>query len=159
MNDHAMTLASLHSAETNLSAEETAPLLVLHYAPHGEDGWYCEPCLPAAADPGDDNVTVYASGISDDGFTGYPVCMECEREHCWVLLEADDFMVARDQNALTFEVNVCAHGHLHDAYGRSYERAPELDDDREIAWVDPATPDDVVFTPTARLAGPNGEEA
>ncbi len=51
-------------------------------------------------------------------------------------------MKARDLNGLQFEVKLVLAG----PHGDLYVRAPEYDDDGELAWRDPSAPGDVVFT-------------
>jgi hypothetical protein len=51
---------------------------------YSTDSYYCELCVPESVDWGSDDVHVYEEGISDAGFTGYPRCVGCGREHRWV---------------------------------------------------------------------------
>jgi hypothetical protein len=51
---------------------------------HSLDAYLCEACVPETMDWGADEVHVYQEGVSDAGFTGYPRCAACGREHRWV---------------------------------------------------------------------------
>jgi hypothetical protein len=97
-------------ASDNVEIEDEAEVFVGHYADwvaawvrvpresHGEDdarpervvfvysldAYYCELCVPETIDWSGDDLHLYEEGICDAGFTGYPRCGACGREHTWV---------------------------------------------------------------------------
>jgi hypothetical protein len=63
------------------------------------DSYFCEACVPETIDLAGDDVHVYEEGISDAGFTGYPKCAACAREHRWVGLVVRCALCGADADA------------------------------------------------------------
>jgi hypothetical protein len=66
---------------------------------YSKDAYYCELCVPETIDWSGDDLHVYEEGISDAGFTGYPRCAACGREHTWVGLSVRCALCGQDADA------------------------------------------------------------
>jgi hypothetical protein len=78
-------------------SEEASPERVAFV--YSLDAYYCEVCVPAEIDWSSDDLHIYEEGVSDTGFTGYPRCAACGRDHRWVGLVVQCALCGDDADA------------------------------------------------------------